>query len=85
MGRLVEETIIPPQHRAAHVAGLRRFHKSGAGALLNQMGARHSREDNPSRRQFDCEASARNKVYPPNLTAEILAADLSEKAAYDAV
>jgi hypothetical protein len=39
------------------------------------MGATPLSEDQPGRRQFDCQASARNKVFPPNLTAEMLAAD----------
>jgi hypothetical protein len=49
--------------------------KASARAVLNQMGAYPLGEDKPGRRQFDCEASARNKVYPHGLTAEILAAD----------
>ena len=49
--------------------------KAAARAVLNQMGATPLSEDRPGRRQFDCEASARNKVYPPNLSAEMLAAD----------
>lgn len=49
--------------------------KARARTVLNQMGAYPLSEDKPGRRQFDCEASARNKVYPPNLNAEILAAD----------
>jgi hypothetical protein len=32
-------------------------------------------EDKPGRHVFDCEASARNRVFPPGLTAEMLAAD----------
>ena len=32
-------------------------------------------KDAPGRLTFDCEASARNKVYPPGVTAEMLAAD----------
>lgn len=49
--------------------------KARARAVLNQMGVVPLSEDKPGRQQFDCEASARNKVYPPNLTAEMLAAD----------
>lgn len=49
--------------------------KARARAVLNQMGAYPLSEDKAGRRQFDCEASARNKVYPPGLNAEILAAD----------
>jgi len=49
--------------------------KAQARAVLNQMGATPLSEDRPGLRQFDCEASARNKVYPPNLNADILAAD----------
>ncbi|AKC86683.1 DUF1254 domain-containing protein [Pseudoxanthomonas suwonensis] len=49
--------------------------KARARAVLNQMGATPLSEDAPGRREFDCEASARNKVYPKDLTAEMLAAD----------
>lgn len=49
--------------------------KAQARAVLNQMGATPLSEDTPGRRRFDCEASARNKVYPPGITAELLAAD----------
>jgi hypothetical protein len=49
--------------------------KAQARAVLNQMGATPLSEDEPGRRNFDCEASARNKVYPPGLDAEKLAAD----------
>ena len=49
--------------------------KAEARAVLNQIGVVPLSEDKPARLQFDCEASARNKVYPPGLTAAILAAD----------
>lgn len=49
--------------------------KAKARAVLNQMGAYPLSADAPGRRKFDCEASARNKVYPAGLTAEMLAAD----------
>jgi len=49
--------------------------KARARAVLNQMGALPLSADKPGRHMFDCEASARNKVYPPNLTAEMLAKD----------
>ena len=49
--------------------------KNQARAVLNQIGMVPLSQDKPGRRNFDCEASARNKVYPPGLTAEILAAD----------
>ncbi len=49
--------------------------KAAARHVLNQLGAYPLSEDKPGRRTFDCEASARNKVYPPGLTAEILARD----------
>ncbi|MGH8036909.1 MAG: DUF1254 domain-containing protein [Stenotrophomonas sp.] len=49
--------------------------KAQARAVLNQLGATPLSEDRPGLRKFDCEASARNKVYPPDLNAEILAAD----------
>lgn len=49
--------------------------KARARAVLNQMGAFPLSEDKPGRRSFDCEASARNHVYPPGLTAQMIAAD----------
>ncbi|MUV15144.1 DUF1254 domain-containing protein [Noviluteimonas gilva] len=49
--------------------------KQRARAVLNQIGMYPVGEDAPSRRNFDCEASARNKVYPPGVTAEMIAAD----------
>ena len=49
--------------------------KQSARAVLNQIGMYPLSEDKPGRRNFDCEASARNKVYPPGVTAEMIAAD----------
>lgn len=49
--------------------------KAEARRVLSQMGVVPLSMDKPGRLPFDCEASARNKVYPPGLTAEILAAD----------
>ena len=49
--------------------------KAKARAVLNQIGAVPLKEDRPGPLKFDCEASARNKVYPPGLTADMLAAD----------
>jgi len=49
--------------------------KQRARAVLNQIGVYPLRDDKPGRRTFDCEASARNKVYPPPLTAAMVAAD----------
>ena len=49
--------------------------KAKARAVLNQIGMVGLSKDKPGRHTFDCEASARNKVYPPGLTAEMLAAD----------
>lgn len=49
--------------------------KTKARKVLNQMGALPLSADKLGRHAFDCEASARNKVYPPGLTAEKLAAD----------
>ena len=36
LGRTVAETIIPPQHREAHMRGLARFLATGEGPVLNQ-------------------------------------------------
>jgi len=35
IGRMMSETVIPPQYREAHVQGLKRFLLSGEGAVLN--------------------------------------------------
>lgn len=49
--------------------------KARGRAVLNQIGMFPLSDDKPGPLKFDCEASARNKVYPPGLTAEVLAAD----------
>lgn len=49
--------------------------KTQARTVLNQIGMVPLSEDKSGPLKFDCEASARNKVYPPGLTAEMLAAD----------
>lgn len=49
--------------------------KAQARAVLNQIGVYPLSQDQPGLRTFDCEAIARNKVYTPPLTAEVLAAD----------
>lgn len=49
--------------------------KTKARAVLNQLGMVALSKDKAGRHAFDCEASARNKVYPPGVTAEIVAAD----------
>jgi hypothetical protein len=49
--------------------------KAQARAVLNQIGAYPLSQDAPGLRTFDCEASARNKVYPPPMTPELIAAD----------
>ena len=49
--------------------------KAKARAVLNQIGMVPLSQDKPGRFRFDCEASARNKVFPPGLTAEMVAAD----------
>jgi len=36
IGRRLTETIIPPQHRDAHVRGMRQFHATGEGPVLNK-------------------------------------------------
>ena len=43
--------------------------------VLNQIGMVPLSQDKPGRLTFDCEASARNKVFPPGLTEEMVAAD----------
>ena len=49
--------------------------KAQARAVLNQIGVYPLAQNTPDLRTFDCEAVARNKVYPPPLTPEIIAAD----------
>lgn len=49
--------------------------KAEARKVLNQMGMVPLSQDKPGRLAFDCEASARNKVYTPGLTPEMLEAD----------
>jgi hypothetical protein len=49
--------------------------KQQARAVLNQIGVLPLSMDKPGPQRFDCEASARNKVFPPGITAELIAAD----------
>lgn len=49
--------------------------KAQARAVLNQIGMVPLSQDKPGRLAFDCEAVARNKIYPPGLTAEMVADD----------
>lgn len=49
--------------------------KTLARGVLDQIGAYPLAEDKPGPRSFDVQAIVRNKVYPPPLTPEIIAAD----------
>lgn len=49
--------------------------KDIARAVLDQIGMLALDRDTPGPLVFDCRASARNKVYPPGITAAMLAAD----------
>ncbi|MGH9027839.1 MAG: DUF1254 domain-containing protein, partial [Acidimicrobiia bacterium] len=49
--------------------------KAKARAVLNQIGIYPLGQDQPGLRRFDCEASARNKVFPSGTTPEMVAAD----------
>ena len=49
--------------------------KAKARRVLNQIGIVALSKDKPGRHAFDCEASARNKVYPPGVTADMVSAD----------
>ena len=49
--------------------------KANARDVLNQIGMVPLSQDKPGRLTFDCEASARNKVFPPGLTEQMVAAD----------
>jgi hypothetical protein len=44
-------------------------------AVLDELGAYPFSEDDGKRRNFQCAATTRNKVYPPGVTLEMLAAD----------
>lgn len=44
-------------------------------AVLNETGMYPFSQDTGKRRHFDCEATTKNKVYPPGVTAEMLTAD----------
>ncbi len=49
--------------------------KARAIAVLDQMGAYPLSQNQPGQRKFDCEAIAKNAVYPPGVTAQMIAAD----------
>jgi hypothetical protein len=49
--------------------------KKSARAVLNQIGIIPFSEDKASPLIFDCEASARNKVFPPGVTEEMVTTD----------
>jgi hypothetical protein len=49
--------------------------KATARAVLNQIGIYPSSQDKSGLRNFDCEASARNKVFPPGITPEMVTND----------
>jgi hypothetical protein len=49
--------------------------KEIARTVLSQIGMVPFSQDKPGRYTFDCQESARNKVFPPGLTAEMIAAD----------
>ena len=49
--------------------------KARARDVLNQIGMVPLSQDKPGRLTFDCEASARNQVFPPGLTEQMVAAD----------
>ncbi|MBA4011092.1 MAG: hypothetical protein C0481_04425 [Phenylobacterium sp.] len=49
--------------------------KAQARKVLNQIGVYPLGQDQPGLRTFDCEASARNKVFTPPITPQMIAAD----------
>lgn len=49
--------------------------RARAIAVLNETGMYPLSRDTAARHNFDCEVTARNKVFPPGVTAEMLAAD----------
>ena len=49
--------------------------KAKARKVLNQIGIVAQKKDKPGRLKFDCVASARNKVFPPGISAAMVAAD----------
>jgi hypothetical protein len=49
--------------------------KATAIAVQNQMGVYPLSQNQPGQRKFDCEAYSKNVVFPPGITAEMIAAD----------
>lgn len=49
--------------------------KARAIAVLDQMGVYPLSQNQAGQRKFDCEAISKNVVYPPGVTAEMIAAD----------
>lgn len=49
--------------------------KARAIAVLDMMGAYPLSQNQHGQKQFDCEAYTQNKVFPPGVTAEMIAAD----------
>jgi hypothetical protein len=49
--------------------------KARAIAVLNETGIYPLSTNQAGQRNFDCESTARNKFFPPGMTAEMLAAD----------
>jgi hypothetical protein len=49
--------------------------RARAIAVQNKMGVYPLSQNQPGQRQFDCEAYSRNAVFPPGVTAEMIAAD----------
>jgi hypothetical protein len=77
------EGIVDVLHSPTHIAAVfgRSFAGHGAQGMalarrvLNQIGVVPLRDDRPGPLVFDCEASARNAVFPPGVTHEMVTAD----------
>lgn len=77
------EGFVEVLHSPTHIAGV--FGRSFAGhgakdmalarSILNQIGIVPLRNDHRGPLVFDCEASARNAVFPPGVTREMVTAD----------
>jgi PAS domain S-box-containing protein len=83
LGRMLAETIIPPAFRAAHTEGMRRFHATGEGPILNrrlELTACHR-----SGREFPVELTVTSPIRSGRgLLFGAFLRDISERKAHEA-
>ena len=82
LGRTLADTIIPPSFRAAHTDGMRRFHATGEGAILNrrlEVNALHR-----SGREFPVELTVTSPIRAGrDLLFGAFLRDISERKAHE--